>query len=135
MFASLHEYLKYCAIVGVEHEWHEILFWVMSKLPARGLAYVGQFTGEQIDKGKQSLKEADITETTLRKDFLSKLFRLNYDNPEKFPDAAIFTTCITNIGAGSDTTSISLCAIMQNLAAYPSVFQKASHLFLTRTKS
>ncbi|KAJ4250192.1 hypothetical protein NW762_012007 [Fusarium torreyae] len=124
IFASLHEYLKYCAVVGVEHEWHETLFWIMSKLPARGLAYVGQFTGEQIDKGKQALKVVDAAETAQRKDFLSKLFRLHSENPKKFPEAAIFTTCITNIGAGSDTTSISLCAIIQNLAACPAVFRK-----------
>ncbi|CVK96642.1 related to pisatin demethylase cytochrome P450 CYP57 [Fusarium mangiferae] len=127
MFASLHEYLKYCAVVGVEHEWHETLFWIMSKLPTRGLAYVAQFTGEQINQRKQALKVGDPAEKSQKKDFLSKLFHLHNENPERFPDAAIFTTCITNIGAGSDTTSISLCAIMQNLAERPAVYQKLRH--------
>ncbi|KAF5573632.1 cytochrome P450 monooxygenase oxidoreductase, partial [Fusarium pseudocircinatum] len=121
MFASLHEYLKYCAVVGVEHEWHETLFWFMSKLPARGLAYVAQFTGEQINQRKQALKVGSLAEKTQKKDFLSKLFHLHDENPERFPDGAIFTTCNTNIGAGSDTTSISLCAIMQNLAESPAL--------------
>lgn len=105
----------------------------MSKLPTRGLAYVAQFTGEQINQRKQALKVGDPAEKSQKKDFLSKLFHLHNENPERFPDAAIFTTCITNIGAGSDTTSISLCAIMQNLAESPAVYQKASVVILIRT--
>ncbi|KAF4462144.1 cytochrome p450 pisatin [Fusarium albosuccineum] len=41
-------------------------------------------------------------------DFLSKALGLHQANPDKFPEAAIHTLCLTNFGAGSDTTCISV---------------------------
>ncbi|KAM5383467.1 hypothetical protein ACJZ2D_002160 [Fusarium nematophilum] len=124
MFPSLHEYLKYCALVGVEHEWHNTLWWFMTKLPARGMVYVARFTAEQISKVRGTLDKTDLDRSNVRQDFLSKLLRLQQENPEKCPDSAIIANCLTNIGAGSDTTSISLCAIINNLAAHPHALQK-----------
>lgn len=126
MFASLHEYLKYCALVGIEHEWHTTLWWIMSKLPARGLAYVGQFTFEQIAKRRQETETSGSQVSADGQDFLSRLFRLQKESPEKFNNDAVFATCITNIGAGSDTTSISLCAIINNLATNPKALKTVS---------
>lgn len=94
------------------------------KLPARGLAYVAQFTSQQIARRKQAAGKSDLPASTDGQDFISKLFRLQQEAPEKFPDSAVFTTCITNIGAGSDTTSISLCAIVNDLATHPSALYK-----------
>ena len=127
MFASIHEYLRYSALVGIEHEWHRTLWWIMTKLPARGLAYVAQFTSQQIARRKQAAEESELPASTDGQDFISKLFRLQQEAPKKFPDSAIFTTCITNIGAGSDTTSISLCAIVNDLTNHPSALNKVSY--------
>lgn len=59
-------------------------------------------------------------------DFLSKALSLHQANPDKFPDAAIQTLCLTNFGAGSDTTSISLCATIFSLIAHPECLSKVS---------
>lgn len=126
MLASLHEYLRYCALVGIEHELHRFLSWLMSLLPARGLVHVAKFTAEAIASKRLDFKLTSPAASVKQQDFLSKLFRLQDENPSKFPDSAVFTTCITNIGAGSDTTSISLCAIMHNLATHPRVLQQVS---------
>jgi cytochrome P450 len=40
--------------------------------------------------------------------FLKKLLDMQAKNPDTISNADIFTTCITNIGAGSDSTSVSL---------------------------
>lgn len=56
--------------------------------------------------------------------FLKRLLNMHAENPEKISMADIFTTCITNIGAGSDTTSISLTAILYNLSKHASIYQK-----------
>lgn len=98
----------------------------MSLLPARGLVHVAKFTAEAIASKRLDFKLTSPAASVKQQDFLSKLFRLQDENPSKFPDSAVFTTCITNIGAGSDTTSISLCAIMHNLATHPRVLQQVS---------
>lgn len=94
----------------------------MTKLPASGLVRVGIFTADQIEKGRKERQGGDGPEK--RQDFLSRTLELHEQNPEKFPFDAVHTTCITNIGAGSDTTSISLCAILHNLACHPKVLVK-----------
>ncbi|KXH66192.1 hypothetical protein CSAL01_07634 [Colletotrichum salicis] len=122
IFAGQHVYLKYCAMVGIEHELHGTLTWLLSKLPPGKLMNAVNFTAEQLDKGRSQFDMEKGSPD--RQDFMSKLFRLHHDNPGKFPESAVFTTCITNIGAGSDTTSISLCAVIHDLASHPKVLQR-----------
>ncbi|KAK0380264.1 hypothetical protein CLIM01_02407 [Colletotrichum limetticola] len=122
IFASQHVYLKYCAMVGIEHELHGTLDWILSKLPPGQLMNGVNFTAEQLKKGKARFDMEKGSPD--RQDFMSKLFRLHHENPGKFPESAVFTTCMTNIGAGSDTTSISLCAVIYDLASHPRVLQR-----------
>ncbi|KAK1856650.1 hypothetical protein CCHR01_00620 [Colletotrichum chrysophilum] len=124
MFKSLHAYLKYCALVGIEHELHRPLWWLITKLPAAGLMHVANFTTRELENGRQVYDSERLDKSAVRKDFMSKLFRLQDENPDKFPSSAIFATCMTNIGAGSDTTSISLCAILYDLITNPNVLDK-----------
>ncbi|WAO90086.1 Hypothetical protein NCS54_00749700 [Fusarium falciforme] len=49
IFGNLHEYLKYCAVIGVYNELHRFLFWLMTKFPTKGLTRIGTFTVEQIE--------------------------------------------------------------------------------------
>ncbi|KAK1507966.1 uncharacterized protein CCOS01_16272 [Colletotrichum costaricense] len=122
IFASQHVYLKYCAMVGIEHELHGTLDWILSKLPPGQLMNGVNFTAEQLKKGRVRFDMEKGSPD--RQDFMSKLFRLHHENPGKFPESAVFTTCMTNIGAGSDTTSISLCAVIYDLASHPRVLQR-----------
>lgn len=123
IFGSLAIYLQYCAMVGIYNEVHKPLSWLMSKLPESGFARVGQFTAKQIENRKKERQNAGDSKGGL--DFLSRTLELHEKNPAKFVNEAIFGTCITNIGAGSDTTSISLCAIMYNLMNSPGALSKA----------
>lgn len=123
MFAQLHEYLKYCAVIGVVSEIHPFLYRLMSMLPPRGFVHIAQFTVEQVQKGIEARSNGAIMEN--EKDFLSRTYQLHKENPEKFPLSAVNITCITNIAAGSDTTSISLCAILWNLINNPKALSKA----------
>ncbi|KAG7038932.1 cytochrome P450 oxidoreductase [Colletotrichum scovillei] len=122
IFASQHVYLKYCAMVGIEHELHGTLDWILSKLPPGQLMNGVNFTAEQLKKGRARFDMEKGSPD--RQDFMSKLFRLHHENPDKFPESAVFTTCMINIGAGSDTTSISLCAVIYDLASHPVVLQR-----------
>ncbi|KAL6354975.1 hypothetical protein LRP88_12333 [Fusarium phalaenopsidis] len=122
IFSSLHDYLKYCAVIGVVNELHGVLSWLMSFLPANGIAYVANFTQASIQQGRK-IRSMDRSFDKAQ-DFLSKALSLHQANPDKFPDAAIQTLCLTNFGAGSDTTSISLCATIFSLIKHPECLSK-----------
>jgi hypothetical protein len=54
-----------------------------------------------------------------RKDILSKLFEVRNDRPEQFDDTAVISMAASNIFAGSDTTAISIRAIIYYLLKNP----------------
>ncbi|KAJ4366495.1 hypothetical protein N0V83_008131 [Neocucurbitaria cava] len=115
MFSSLHSYLGYTASVGIMNEFHKTLFPLFLITGSGGMFQMMKFTQDQISKFKS---EADRDEKPTKGDFLSRMIKMHKENPEKFTDNDLFTACITNIGAGSDTTSISLCAVLHCLMTH-----------------
>ncbi|RMJ23700.1 Cytochrome P450 [Aspergillus sp. HF37] len=125
--ASLHAYLAYAAHVGIYAELHSILSKVLALLPGPGIAHLASFAAQQISETKKRVTEsASASEKSNEStdSFLQKLLKMSIQDPEKITQADIFTTCITNIGAGSDTTSISLTALLYNLLKHPETYQK-----------
>ena len=122
LFAALHSYLLYIARVGIYHEWHALISWVKSKLPASGRSHLAEFSQAQV---VETISEAKENEKLAgRKDFVAKLLRMHWDDPAAFPMAKVYATAITNVGAGSDTTSVSLSSIMYCLMRRPDCYQK-----------
>jgi cytochrome P450 len=93
-------------------------------LTTSGIQAIVDFAKAQIG---DTLEQAKADEKlTGRKDFAAKLLRMNQDDPAGFPMVKVFATAITNVGAGSDTTSVSLAAIMYHLMANPACYSKVS---------
>ena len=115
MLNALHQYLRYCASVGVYSELHSWIFKPVMMLGASGFAHMVNFTAQQISEQKVSSEKDD---------FLSRVLSMNKENPEKITDLDVFITCITSIGIGSDTTSISLTSILYQLIEEPRCFEK-----------
>lgn len=115
MLNALHQYLRYCGSVGVYSELHSWIFKPVMMLEASGFVHMVNFTAQQISEQKGS---------SGKDDFLSRVLTMNKENPEKFTDPDVFITCITNIGAGNDTTSISLTSILYQLIDEPWCFEK-----------
>ncbi|KAI1610627.1 cytochrome P450 oxidoreductase [Exophiala viscosa] len=126
MIAALHSYLQYLSKVGVIHEWHRTFMWILSFFPAGGMRYMGGFMMEQVQEGQRTKSKSDLEkdESKPTDDFLTKLLRMHALQPEKFPMDAVYSTCGTNIGAGSDTTSVSLAGIMYCLMKHPEAVRK-----------
>ncbi|KAK7892722.1 hypothetical protein LTR67_006959 [Exophiala xenobiotica] len=126
MIAALHSYLSYLSKVGVIHEWHRTFTWILSFLPSGGMRYMGGFMQEQVSEGQKqkSKRSLEKDESKPTDDFLTKLLRMHALQPDKFSMANVYATCGTNIGAGSDTTSVSLAGIMYCLMGNPQSLQK-----------
>jgi cytochrome P450 len=130
IMAAISQYLSYAAIVGVYSEFHRLAAKLLSFLPQKqgsGMAAMGKFANAQVQQRLSTtaaVDAADDKHPNQKGDFLSKMLNLHHENPEKITLKDVFMTCITNIGAGSDTTSISLCSVFYHLCKYPEVAQK-----------
>lgn len=126
MLAALHTFLVYCANVGIVAEVHPYLSKIMSRFQSTaGLSYLEKFTREQLDATKSRLDNGSekVAETDST-DFATKLLELHHQSPEKVSMKTVFTSCLSNIAAGSDTTSISLSAILYHLIRNPDKLSK-----------
>lgn len=59
-------------------------------------------------------------------DFLAKMVRRHRNEREKFGFAEMMLVCAMNVGAGSDSTSVALSAVMWFFAEEPPVLAKVS---------
>ncbi|KAF4832790.1 Pisatin demethylase [Colletotrichum tropicale] len=86
---------------------------------AKGTAFVMQYSDEQIalSQGVDKLPEGP-------QNFIAKLVQLQKERPEAFTNEAIRLTGFANIAAGSDTTSITLSALIYHLSRNPAIMQK-----------
>lgn len=126
LFKQLHRYLIYVCSVGIYNEFHTAVHWIKTKLDPSGLSAIVDFAKTQItDTMKQQKQDEKLAG---RKDFAAQLLRMHQDDPAGFPMAKVFATAITNVGAGSDTTSLSLAAIMYYLMANPACYRKVSSI-------
>ncbi|KFZ14545.1 hypothetical protein V501_03179 [Pseudogymnoascus sp. VKM F-4519 (FW-2642)] len=130
IMAAISQYLSYGAMVGVYAEFHRFAAKLLSFLPQKqggGMAAMGKFANAQVQQrlSKTAAVDAgDDKHPNQKGDFLSKMLNLHHENPEKITLKDVFLTCITNIGAGSDTTSISLCSVFYHLCKHPEVAQR-----------
>ena len=91
--------------------------------------YIGNFTTNQVAEGQRQKQKGELEKDEAKPtdDFLTKLLRMHTLQPEKFTMEAVISTCITNIGAGSDTTSVSLAGILNCLMRAPDTLEKVGH--------
>jgi cytochrome P450 len=122
LFASLDDYLNYLSSVGIYAEFHTTLHWLKAKFGRSGANHIGSFATAQIN---DTILQAKEDKSLLgRKDFAARLLRMHWDDPAGMPMVKVFATAITNVGAGSDTTSVSLSSILYNIMSSPACYQK-----------
>ncbi|KAH9204679.1 cytochrome P450 [Leptodontidium sp. 2 PMI_412] len=118
--------LKHAARVGIYSEWHSWLFSIEKFLGTQKngmphvVAFIAQTIGRRLEKGPPPAEKDEDGPA----DFITKFQRIQAENPEKLSRADIMGSCIANIGAGSDTTSISFTSVIYHLCNHPAVLKK-----------
>ncbi|KIX05578.1 uncharacterized protein Z518_06450 [Rhinocladiella mackenziei CBS 650.93] len=115
---AIHIYLVYCANVGVYSEFHPILGWLAAKLPSGGISWMVGFV-QQLCQNRFKEVGPDKFASAPERDFLGTILRMHGQNLDKILLEDVTSHSLTNIGAGSDTTSVSLASIMYHLITSP----------------
>ncbi|KAI1209584.1 cytochrome P450 [Annulohypoxylon truncatum] len=119
--------LIYSTLAGVYPFSHPYLFGAISRFGGGGIGYVINFTMQSIAEHQAPAKVVDEDEKPApgkSRDFLSKFVARHHKNPDTFTTLHIIQGCAANMVAGSDTTAISLSAILYYLLKNPETFAK-----------
>lgn len=110
--------LRKFAPLGVWHELHypyrKLQSFIQRFLRPMGRGAVATFTRSRIQERILSEKTA-----TTHRDFLTRFMDLHQASPQNFTLQEVFQICLTQITAGSDTTAISLRAVLYYLYQDP----------------
>lgn len=122
---SITSFLTYAVNVGVYPEWHRLLFQFRKRfLTTNGLLAVREFSGTRLQaRYAKPLPDDDDPSSTAPADFIKKFQRMQKQDPNKISHDEVNSICSLNIGAGSDTTSISLAATLYFLLRRPNTMK------------
>ncbi|KAF2853429.1 cytochrome P450 [Plenodomus tracheiphilus IPT5] len=134
VMSALEDHLAYATHVGIYSWLHPYLFKIrnwMAGATGVGRAYVMKFTQERIAEHQADEKNGihvdaggAVEEGNGTEDFLTKFFKKNAADPQGFTMYHLAMGCVSNMVAGSDTTAISLSAILYYLLKNRDTFDK-----------
>ncbi|KAF7555155.1 hypothetical protein G7Z17_g2388 [Cylindrodendrum hubeiense] len=129
VMGALDGHLKYATLTGIFPSLHRPLYAIRNYLAGAkgaGRAYVLGFTKQRIREHQTTPKAVSETpeSSTTMLDFLSKFLAKHSDDPDTFTSYHVLAGCSANMFAGSDTTAISLSAVLYYLLKNPGCMQK-----------
>jgi cytochrome P450 len=112
----------YSTFVGFFPYLHRFLLRLMPK--TGGYGYMLVFSKQQMQDREKALKDLEDMSRDGPPDAMSKLLRAHEADPEKITKEDIFALSTTNIGAGADSTSITISTIVYRLIQNPSTYNR-----------
>lgn len=111
----------YSSIVGLYPSCHQLLLTFIQKMTSdvKGPAFIESYADNLVESRRH---ETLITNGP--SDFISKFLAVQRENPANMSDKDIKASSIVNVAAGSDTTSITLTAILYYLCKNPAAATK-----------
>lgn len=132
--ASLNSLMVYSTLAGIYAWAHPYLYKIAEKLPGSGAAgrnYIMDFVQMRMverERHRKALNSEDQTPTKISEDSTRDLLDLCLDAEEDQKKGMtryhVFMMGLSNIIAGSDTTSTALCGILWHLTASPDALAK-----------
>ncbi|KAI9689268.1 MAG: hypothetical protein M1820_010179 [Bogoriella megaspora] len=126
LIGALEKRRVFSSLSGIYPFWHKLACHIMSKIPGSGAAgflYLNRFGSEKIEQRKAEVKANPNLEVGPVPQ-VDRFLKAHMERPDSYPTHAIYLGCMANILAGSDTTGISLAAIVNNLCRHPESLQK-----------
>lgn len=120
MLKTMHAANSYLGYMGIIPDAHPWITRLQRLIGSAGEAVFHKFTMDQLEKHSESNEKG--TEGVKSDSFLAKLISLQKENKVGMPH--IQDVCGSNIGAGSDTTAISLSSIIYYLYHHADVLSK-----------
>ncbi|KAK1701831.1 cytochrome P450 [Colletotrichum lupini] len=129
---NLENHLYYATMVGVYSYLHSYLAPIRSRLGKRGTGrqFIVEFTKGCLADHQAKPKAVDaedtshLSEQSGTMDFLSKFLGKHSEDSSTFSQYHVLAGCVSNMVAGSDTTAISLSAILYQLLRNPKEMSK-----------
>ncbi|KXS97489.1 hypothetical protein AC578_9065 [Pseudocercospora eumusae] len=125
MLGVVHSGTAYGAIVGSYHWLHPLIFYIMQFGSKLGLidgnaqAAVGRYALARLEERKRSRSKPGIVN-----DQLDKFLAYQDEHAESFTDFNIVDVLCGNLVAGSDTTAITICALIYHVHKNPRILAK-----------
>jgi cytochrome P450 len=132
VFHAIDQRGMYSTFVGIYPWIHPILYPLLPKTGGHG--YVFNYTLRQIEERQKSMKDARNTGREGPPDIMTKILLAHEAEPAKMTKMDLITMCQSNIGAGSDTTAITLSSILYHLIKYPQTSQRLQNEIDTAAK-
>ena len=131
VIGTLDNLLGYATLTGIYPSVHPYLIALKNRLAGKkgtGRAYVVNYTKECIAEHQARPKaqaiDFDEEQQTGTADFLTKFYQKHTKDPDTFTTYHVAAGCSQNMVAGSDTTAISLSAIMYFMLKHPETFRR-----------
>ncbi|KAJ8071205.1 hypothetical protein OCU04_001542 [Sclerotinia nivalis] len=124
----------YATFVGIWSWIHRLLYPLFPS--TGGYGYLANFTENRIAEKIKLLKDPRSGEKEREgtPDIMTKILTASEKDPKRITRVDLFTTCQSNIGAGSDTTAITLSSVLYHLLKYPETYQRLREEIETAAK-